>query len=706
MNRYIASLQRQVRELHATVEDLKTSPFQAPPQRVSGSPSTRDAQREEIPVHAIVDVEGPSPVSAMGAVATSQRGPFGDEEFYGQSSVHSLLQEVPHGDHRRGPLGATSMPWRYNGNLMIQAHYALPPRNIADRLIDRFFQNVHIFYPWCHSVSFRARYESLWTKEGYPEPSVLLHRDIGLGGDRCPPSAFFCALNAMFALGCEFSAGLPNKQSVCATFGDRMNDLMHVDLLDQAGLGQVQALLLVSHWLLTTELPTRCYNVVGLACRMAVGIGLNSNRHAGRRSCAENEIRRRVWFGCLQMEIFVSRPHGESLIVKVDDKDVSIYNLRIANAETVCMTLGRRPLLQVTDDVPLPTAVDDEFLDVHGDTCQQPDGVPSHNLFTVENIKLAKLLGTILDTVYFSDSRTTSTGQAHTANAHTLPDIGTLIRLDNLLEDFKSNLPEQLNWDRDPERHQQVDYIYSRQTNVLHARFLHLRILLYRPTFSSFVASNFLNRREQDLSRVHGLLRAKGHALNAGLLDQCAKTCVQTASELATVIENAIVAGTAGAWWFSLFYLITCGGICILAEGAKVGASPFEQDQLDNMWQSCVRSLQHIGRDHGRVQSNLEHLCSLRERARAHSTDPSGRPTRLPSRRPSYERPALDDSNGMLADFNLTGEMNDVFDTDSTAFSIFDHWDWSSEMPTYGGFGLSEEFLFPVDMGPRHSTLP
>ncbi|KAJ6192448.1 hypothetical protein J3E72DRAFT_361394, partial [Bipolaris maydis] len=180
---YIASLQRQVRELHATVEDLKTSPFQAPPQRVSGSPSTRDAQREEIPVHAIVDVEGPSPVSAMGAVATSQRGPFGDEEFYGQSSVHSLLQEVPHGDHRRGPLGATSMPWRYNGNLMIQAHYALPPRNIADRLIDRFFQNVHIFYPWCHSVSFRARYESLWTKEGYPEPSVLLHRDIGLGGD-------------------------------------------------------------------------------------------------------------------------------------------------------------------------------------------------------------------------------------------------------------------------------------------------------------------------------------------------------------------------------------------------------------------------------------------------------------------------------------------------------------------------------------------
>jgi hypothetical protein len=186
----------------------------------------------------------------------------------------------------------------------LSAEFALPPRQVADKLLGLYFNSVHIFYPWTHSTSFQQRYESLWTSEGYPGPplSVPSSGDIGLGGDKCPASSFFCALNAMFALGCEFS-DLPQKDSATATFKERMMTLLQMDMLDKGELAHVQTLLLAGHYLLTSEYPIRCYNIVGLACRASVGLGLHSERRADRRSLLENEVRRRVWYGCLQMEM-------------------------------------------------------------------------------------------------------------------------------------------------------------------------------------------------------------------------------------------------------------------------------------------------------------------------------------------------------------------------------------------------------------------
>lgn len=154
-----------------------------------------------------------SPVSAMGTTTTLvQNAMSRNDRFYGHSSVHSLLQQVPHASNSSVPTGTparqelTQIP-------MLQAEYALPPRHVADQLLNLFFKSVHIFYPWIHSISFRARYETLWISEGYPGHSTTTAEaqiDVGLGGDRCPAAAFFCALNAMFALGAEFS-DLPHK---------------------------------------------------------------------------------------------------------------------------------------------------------------------------------------------------------------------------------------------------------------------------------------------------------------------------------------------------------------------------------------------------------------------------------------------------------------------------------------------------------------
>lgn len=243
-------------------------------------------------------------VSATGAFMVDREVSPRTGEIYAQSTVHPLLQEVSHASKSRVSRPPTRKR-RLSGqpsSILVGPQYALPPRQIADNLLGLYFSNVHIFYPCIHSISFQRRYESLWTRDGYPGPHLGDLGDIGLGGDRCPPNAFFCALNAMLALGCEFSK-MSEREEASSMFRHRMQDLLHADFLDYSSIAHVQVLLLSGHYLLTTEHPTRCYNIVGLACRIAVGLGLNSDNASMRFSVIEREVRRRVWYACLQIEM-------------------------------------------------------------------------------------------------------------------------------------------------------------------------------------------------------------------------------------------------------------------------------------------------------------------------------------------------------------------------------------------------------------------
>ena len=234
---------------------------------------------------------GPSPVSVMGAPALAQD--FQEDNLFGPSSVHSLLRELSQPESRRS-LPRRDQDQTLGAPSLHLPDYALPPRQVADKILDIYFNEVHIFYPWTHSTSFRERYESIWSPGGYPAPQGNQSGDIGLGGEHCSESSFFSALNAMFSLGCEFS-DLPHKESASEMFSSRMRSLLQIDALDKGDLSHVQALLLAAQFAISSEHPIRCYNIVGLACRIAVGLGLHTEKNAYRRSNLENEIRRRVW---------------------------------------------------------------------------------------------------------------------------------------------------------------------------------------------------------------------------------------------------------------------------------------------------------------------------------------------------------------------------------------------------------------------------
>lgn len=310
-----------------------------------GQPSTRAADSDPCAARSFSLHEEPTSshpagnsdrtrgISAMGAtmVAQDHRGTPRSNEYYGASSLVSLIQGVAqptpsgafsnefaptkHQNEARGDSSIASLPML----CMLRPQYALPPRKIADDLLRLYFDNNHIFYPWTHSQSFRKRYESLWETGDSQAPDdsdVDVDVDVGLGGKNCPPNIFVCALNAMFALGCQFSDyPSADKDSASATFCERISGLLQFDLLDNGSLATVQALLLFGLYLQCTHYPERCWNIIGLAQRMAIGLGLQTATPSDDGPSLEIAVRRRVWHACVQMDMCVRDISRKSMCV-------------------------------------------------------------------------------------------------------------------------------------------------------------------------------------------------------------------------------------------------------------------------------------------------------------------------------------------------------------------------------------------------------
>jgi hypothetical protein len=192
------------------------------------------------------------------------------------------------------------------------AEYSIPPRREADILVESYLNGVHSLYPFLHRASFIQRYLQIWEPE---RKSSSKNRSQSTTDDRL----FYCQLNAVFALGSHFSPFLNayEKISTSKVFHDRSRRLLGFDLLARGSIELVQTLLLMAQYLQSTEMSGLCWNVVGLAIRVAQSIGLHlspsdsTDGHATRSrfgafestSQIDIEMRRRVWGGCITLDM-------------------------------------------------------------------------------------------------------------------------------------------------------------------------------------------------------------------------------------------------------------------------------------------------------------------------------------------------------------------------------------------------------------------
>lgn len=279
-------------------------------------------------VHPSPSLNPPGNVTAMGAISVAEDDECTDSpqgQYYGNSSAASFMRlakdSLPLRSYLQvlSQIGDKDAAYRDTGlwrdcnfpTLSLQFDdFSLPPRSLADHLLECYWDRVHCLYPFFHRPSFEQAYENLWGSSKWPKPG-LPELNIGLGGSfdsGAQSIVFHCALNAIFAMGCHFS-DMPaaEREAAAYTFFLRSKRFVGLDLLDVGTIGVVQTLLIISLLLQSTPYPNRCWNAIGLACRMAQGLGLHEGAAGRSIKPLEREIRRRTWHGCVIMDMYVPR---------------------------------------------------------------------------------------------------------------------------------------------------------------------------------------------------------------------------------------------------------------------------------------------------------------------------------------------------------------------------------------------------------------
>lgn len=108
------------------------------------------------------------------------------DAFYGSSSAASFLKEAcstinPQlaGDGYGNPQATTAKPPPFYSGIET---FVLPPRPLADHLIERYFQRVYYLYPIFDKEAFDHAYKSLWLPRGQ-NTHTDTYKDLGIGED-------------------------------------------------------------------------------------------------------------------------------------------------------------------------------------------------------------------------------------------------------------------------------------------------------------------------------------------------------------------------------------------------------------------------------------------------------------------------------------------------------------------------------------------
>lgn len=170
--------------------------------------------------------------------------------------------------------------------------------------------------------------------------------------------------------------------------------------------------------------------------RTAFSIGLQLNPDDLSLTTVEKENRKRVWWGCFIID------------------------------RTLSMKFGRPPSIQISDAdaVPLPLAVDDQYINDQTHAPRQPAGKPSITAFYIHTIKLAMVIDSILRHLYTGTQKNLKPFEANGLNTSTSQRAQVLsnaVLLDGQLQSWWTESPIHLRSDSIEGQ------IFQRQRNVL-----------------------------------------------------------------------------------------------------------------------------------------------------------------------------------------------------------------------------------------------
>ncbi|RVX66020.1 hypothetical protein B0A52_10107 [Exophiala mesophila] len=522
-------------------------------------------------------------VDAMGAnLHPETTGGEDPNSFYGGSSTVSFVEQVyqtiglptaPSQVPTHRPTTRICLPLQDSnvGSFHLSPEkFSILPKTIMDPLMDCYWRKVHPLYPFIHRATFCQACELLWTSERGVD---VLSAGTHLGTQAYGPNTieFHCALNAMLALATQFmDFPATDRDRLGHFFSEKSRSLCFLDLFDDASLAFIQTLLLVSQFLQSSPFPTRCWNCIGIACRLAqnAGLHIDPSKHQRAMSPLEVEMRRRVWHGCVMLDAAVG------------------------------MALGRPLMFHNHASVSLPTALPDEAVE---DVGSLTGGRAAMTDFYISAIHLSEISIAVLTQFYGSSDEALQISSRELV----LGDLNAVLQFDKRLAQFKSSLPLHLKW-----YHQSTSTDASPmlllQRSVLHARYLNVRVLLHRPIFGRFCRA-FSNRASEDLET------AITHDVSSSLAEALSTACVNAATNLIDHLHVHSRTEATGPWWYNIYYIRVSAIVILLAMACRPIVQNISELSLSITWDKCRATLLGLQVYSPRALSYLRGLDKLHE---------------------------------------------------------------------------------------------
>ncbi|CAI7625149.1 unnamed protein product [Penicillium bialowiezense] len=529
-----------------------TLPSPAPGGALPETPGTF----RSVPSH--TDVHTPRPqrdgVNAMMGAVEQERASQG---FFGSSSAAGFMRQIRtavdkrvDAPHRRSsvpriPVHSTLLPPRRDQPQQSVANYVLPPRKMADSLMEVYWDYVFPLYPFLISAQMKSEYAKIWAGDTLDSDENML----------------MCTLNVMFALASQLADFVPpsEREASADAFFSRAKGLFQFNLWDTGSAGLIQCLLLMAQYLQSTDSAHQCWIVTGLAIRNAQSLGLHlPETIASLQSFEEQQLARKIWHGCVLMDRVIS------------------------------MTFGRPAMITKTSSgvVPFPAAVDDEFIQPESTLeASQPPNRPSMMAFFGKTLELYDIMNDVLLSLY-NPSKDPSAEDIHDFYFNNITNEGerTIFELDHSLSRWTRSLPVHLCGDS---AMASANSIFCRQSIVLRARFLHVRILLFRPTLSKYCTL-------RDNTATDSLISISD-SFPHRLALQCSVICVKAAQESIQLIYNNVPTdGTGGplpAWWYNVLYVYTSATVLIAGRLCSAILAEVTADSITQSWNQALEIL-------------------------------------------------------------------------------------------------------------------
>lgn len=273
-------------------DDQVENPNQKPAQATRPTfplPAERDVQSHSTPIAAYEQgVDGMGTIEASESVVAEENSSAASFMIQIRKAIASSMRPNSSPMSRKELLDSWDDHTNYFHRSTAEL-YVLPPRKAADAMLEVYWNEVHMLYPFLLPHRFMESYRRLWLSEGNDS------------GDRM----MYCILNLIFAIICQVTKReSPSEKATAAeVYRRRATHLLQVNLIGRGSLEIIQALLLMGQYLQSTEWPHRCWVVIGLAIRISQGLALHLPRTTeGIPTQEDRELARRLWHGCIFMD--------------------------------------------------------------------------------------------------------------------------------------------------------------------------------------------------------------------------------------------------------------------------------------------------------------------------------------------------------------------------------------------------------------------